>query len=503
MALSLGYDSHTEIGLVRSNNQDSAYTSPRMLMVADGMGGAAAGDLASAVAVWELRRTDEDLDARVAAARAEREASGGHPLAEGEEDPGDLVDVLTVLAGTLVRANARLVELVEDDPSLAGMGTTVCGFVLADDRLAVVNIGDSRAYLIRDGQLHRVTRDHSWVQTLVDDGRITEEEALEHPHRSLVLRVLNGSSQHEPDLGWLDIVAGDRVMVCSDGLCGLVTDAVLAPVLTAGRPRQETIDDLVALAHEAGGHDNITIILADVEADGPPGAVATIGSAATIAAPGAVEHTLAIPTQDELHPEEAKERAITEEERYSLTGRRKASAWVRVTLAFVLPLLTLAGGGALWYQYTQTRYFIGPADAQVALYRGIPERVLGVSLSTLVETDATRIADLPPYYAEKVHATIPVDDLTAARSTLAELREKAAQCIAQREARARATEPPMPPAPTETPASAESPVAEPVPSSPVALDPTASPVLSANPSIVPADMSPTPSSTPVTAPEDC
>ncbi|WP_246227914.1 PP2C family protein-serine/threonine phosphatase [Propioniciclava coleopterorum] len=271
MALTLSYDAHSEIGLVRTTNQDSAYVSPTMLMVADGMGGAAAGDLASAIATWELERTDAELDARVAAARAEREASG-EPVPTGEDEPGELVDVLTVLASTLARANDRLIERVEDDPGLAGMGTTVCGFVLADDRLAVVNIGDSRAYLVRDGSLHRVTRDHSWVQSLVDEGRISEEEALEHPHKNLVLKVLNGAAQHEPDLGWLDIRVGDRLMICSDGLCGLVTDAAMAPVLTAGLPRGETIDRLVGLAHAAGGHDNITIVLADVEDGGPAGA---------------------------------------------------------------------------------------------------------------------------------------------------------------------------------------------------------------------------------------
>ncbi|MDO5535157.1 MAG: protein phosphatase 2C domain-containing protein, partial [Propionibacteriaceae bacterium] len=469
MALTLAYDAHTEIGLVRSNNQDSAYTSPRMLMVADGMGGAAAGDLASAVAAWELEKTDGRLDDLIAAARAERlddpgsesEVSGAEPT-EGlaDEDPGDLADVLTVMAGALSRANERLVELVDDDPTLAGMGTTVCGFVLAEDRLAVVNIGDSRAYLIRDGALHRVTRDHSWVQTLVDEGRISEEEALEHPHRSLVLRVLNGASQHEPDLGWLDIVPGDRLLVCSDGLCGLVTDADIAAIATTGAPREATIERLVALAHQAGGHDNITLILADVETDGAPGATAVIGAAATVSSPETTEHTATLapvdaegaPTASDVDAEAANERTLTEEERYALTGRRRPSVILKLSLAILLPVIALAGGAYGWYQYTQTRYYIGPSDAHVALYRGVPDVILGASLSTLLETDPTRIADLPPYYATKVQATIPVDGVEAAQATLVELREKAKQCIAQREARAQATAEPTPePSPTPDP----------------------------------------------------
>lgn len=495
MALTLSYDAHTEIGLVRSNNQDSAYTSPRMLMVADGMGGAAAGDLASAVATWELRRTDEELDQRVAAARAERLAAGEPAGTPGEDDPGDLVDVLTVLAGTLARANDRLIELVEDDPSLDGMGTTVCGFVLADDRLAVVNIGDSRAYLVRDGRLHRVTRDHSWVQSLVDEGRLTEAEALEHPHRSLVLRVLNGSAQHEPDLGWLDIMPGDRLLVCSDGLCGLITDAELGAVATAGLPRPQTIERLVALAHAAGGYDNITIVLADVVTDGPAGAVATLGAATTVVAPVGVERTAQQPTLAGGQPDatsqtlEAQERAITEEERYALAGRRRRPSPLRLLLGVVLPLALLLGGAGVWYQYTQSRYFIGPSDANVALFRGVPDRLLGQSLATRIEVDDTRLGDLPPYYAERVRATIQVESLPAARSTLVELRDKAAQCIAQRDARARSTQAPSPQAsPTLTE------VATPTPG--VTPPPTVSAPASTTPT-------PTPSQTPVTAPEEC
>mgnify|MGYP001587917535 CR=1 FL=1 len=510
MALTLSYDAHSEIGLVRSNNQDSAYTSPRMLMVADGMGGAAAGDLASAIATWELRRTDEELDQRIATARAERleaaQDEGFHKLGhvEGDDDPGDLVDVLTVLAGTLAHANERLVELVEDDPELSGMGTTVCGFVLDDNRLAVVNIGDSRAYLVRGGELHRVTRDHSWVQTLVDEGRLTEQEALEHPHRSLVLRVLNGSAQYEPDLGWLDVVPGDRLLVCSDGLCGLMTDAEIARVATAGLPRQETIDRLVELAHRAGGHDNITLVLADVEQDGPVGDVAVLGAAASVTDPGRIEHTASFaPIEDDgpVDELEASERAITEEERYALTGRRKASAWVKLALAVVLPVALLAGGGFAWYQFTQTRLFIGPAEANVALYRGLPDRVLGQDLSTLLETDTTRIDDLPPYYAERVRNTIPVGDMPAARSTLIELRDKANQCIAQRRARAEATAAASAtPTPTPDPTELPNPSATPDPNA--TADPTGSPA----PAVTAFDPNGTPSPTataPVTAPEEC
>lgn len=489
MALTLSYDAHSEIGLVRTTNQDSAYVSPTMLMVADGMGGAAAGDLASAIATWELERADADLDARVAAARAEREASG-EPAPDGPDEPGDLVDVLTVLASTLTRANNRLIERVEDDPELAGMGTTVCGFVLSGDRLAVVNIGDSRAYLVRDGELHRVTRDHSWVQTLVDEGRISEEEALEHPHKNLVLKVLNGAAQHEPDLGWLDIRPGDRLMICSDGLCGLVTDAAMAPILTAGLPREQAIDQLIGLAHQAGGHDNITIVLADVERDGPLGTAEAFGAADTLGGPDNAEHTLTFSTTEaDLDPEGLQERPMTEAERYALTGRRKPAAWLRIGLGVLVPVLALVGGGTAWYQYTQTQFFIGPAREYVGLYRGVPDRVLGQDLSSLLEADQdTRVADLPPYFAERVRATIRVGDLESARSTMGELKQKAAVCVAQREERARST---ATPTPTPTPTPAHSATGDPnVPQ----------PSDSATPEVTAA---PTPTITPITPPEDC
>ncbi|WP_300081331.1 protein phosphatase 2C domain-containing protein [Propioniciclava sp.] len=501
MSLSLAYDAHTEIGLVRTNNQDSAFVSPRMLMVADGMGGAAAGDLASAVATWELEKTDADLAARLEAARAEREASPD--AVAHDEDAGSLTDVLTVMASTLAHANEKIVELVEDDPSLAGMGTTVCGFVLHDDRLAVVNIGDSRAYLVRDGQLHRVTRDHSWVQTLVDEGRITEAEALDHPHRHLVLRVLNGSSQHEPDLGWLDIAEGDRLLVCSDGLCGLVTDAAIAEVATTGAPRPEVIEQLVALAHAAGGYDNITMVLADVVADAPSGVTEAIGAAAIVTLPSEAERTitqLPVVAPDAAADAAADDRAMTEEERYALQGRRGMATRVKVLLLFLVPLLALVAGGGAWYGYTQTQFFVGPNHANVAVYRGVPDQVLGLPLSTLVETDETLIENLPPYYAERVRGNIRVESLQSARTTVVELRQKAAECVAQREARARASA-----SPTPAPDATGSPSPDPGAPSPGASAPTpgATPTWpSPAPSAMETDtsLSPTPGVTPTSPP---
>ncbi|MDN6557532.1 MAG: protein phosphatase 2C domain-containing protein, partial [Acidipropionibacterium acidipropionici] len=238
MVLSLDIRSHSEIGLVRKNNQDSGYVSPTMLVVADGMGGAAAGDLASTVAVRQVARADSHRT--------------------GEE-------MLEVLAGAVSAANDELADLVTWDHSLEGMGTTFCGVMFDGTQLGLVHIGDSRGYLYRDGNLKRMTHDHSWVQSLVDEGRITESEAAVHPHRSLLLKVLNGQPQHTPDTRLVDVHEGDRLLFCSDGLCGFVPDHVISEILG-----QESLDDAMALliteAHAAGGSDNITIVLADVVA---------------------------------------------------------------------------------------------------------------------------------------------------------------------------------------------------------------------------------------------
>lgn len=498
MTLSLRYSAHCEVGLVRRSNQDSAYISPTMLMVADGMGGAAAGDLASTVAIDELRKTHESLAERLAAAGQHRVDAGDAastdttpgrrtPQADDTREHAEPLvstaeDLRTVLAGAIARANDRIVELVSDDPALDGMGTTVCGVLLQDDGVAIVNIGDSRAYLLRDGVLRRLTRDHSWVQTLVDSGRITEQEALEHPHRSLVLNVVNGSPQHRPDLDHHVLREGDRIMICSDGLCGMVTDAQIDELIH-GADRDEVIASLVALAYSTGGHDNITIVLADVVTGEPEGVTALLGAATTTPIPAA-EHTASLPLLEE-DPAALSERAITEEERYALQGRRRPAAAIKLLLLFVIPLLMVLGGGFAWYRYTQTQYFVGADDEVVAIFQGVPDKMFNLPLSKVVEPSQTRVDDLPPYYARLVDATIPAAGLEGARATVGELKVKAEQCIAQRKSHA---------SPTPSPASSPSP----------------SPTAPTSPGTVSPGVSPTPtptvrsgSPTPNPAPEEC
>lgn len=235
----------SDVGRRRSMNQDSAATSPRLLIVADGMGGHAHGEVASSVAVDEALR----VDARMASTDMAT------------------VDLVAELAGALEKAALRLTQRAQDDPALRGTGTTVVAFLIDGTRFGIAHIGDSRAYLLRGGKLDRLTRDHTLVQTLVDSGRISEEEAATHPRRSWLIRTLQDGSAPEPDLFWHDAVVGDRYLLCSDGLTAVLSDAALQEILAGEADRGGAVRRLIAAANEGGGPDNITCIVADVVVD--------------------------------------------------------------------------------------------------------------------------------------------------------------------------------------------------------------------------------------------
>jgi serine/threonine protein phosphatase PrpC len=234
--LAVRYAMKSDVGRERDGNEDAAYAGPRLLAVADGMGGHAAGEVASAAAIETLKSLDADVP------------------------PGEL---LNVLARAVHEAGAKLHDMVEADPSLRGMGTTLTGIMWSGSQLGLVHIGDSRAYLLRDGDLFQITHDHTVVQALVDDGRITPEEAASHPQRSLLLRALGGPSA-EPDLELRDARPGDRYLLCSDGLHEAVDADAITRVLAGVAEPEEAVAELVDLANQAGGPDNITCIVADV-----------------------------------------------------------------------------------------------------------------------------------------------------------------------------------------------------------------------------------------------
>jgi PPM family protein phosphatase len=236
MGLTLATAARTDAGRVRSHNEDAVFASPRLVAVADGVGGHAAGEVASAVAIGALaglekRRLREPLPAALEAA-----------VREG---------------------NATIAFVAGARPATRGMGTTVCAVALHERTLVVAGIGDSRAYLLRDGALRRLTRDDSLVQRLVDEGLLDDEAARAHPQRSVVTAALDGDPGRAPALTSLGAQPGDRVLVCSDGLSDLVDDDALAEVLGT-LPRERAADRLVELALAAGGRDNVSVVVADV-----------------------------------------------------------------------------------------------------------------------------------------------------------------------------------------------------------------------------------------------
>ncbi len=236
MTLVLRYIARSDRGLVRSNNEDSVYAGARLLALADGMGGHAAGEVASQLVIQALRTLDDD-------------------------EPGG--DLLAQLDRATHNGNAAIAAQVEHSPELEGMGTTLTAILFAGSRIGLCHIGDSRGYLLRDEQLTQITRDDTFVQTLVEEGRITAEQAHTHPQRSLIMRALTGQ-EVEPTLTIREARAGDRYLLCSDGLSDVVSEETLADTLVSIPDHKECADRLIELALRGGGPDNVTVIVADV-----------------------------------------------------------------------------------------------------------------------------------------------------------------------------------------------------------------------------------------------
>ena len=404
MTLQLKYVTHSEIGLIRKNNQDSGYASPHLVAVADGMGGAAAGDLASAVAIDTIRKIDSPT-------------TGEH--------------MLEVLASAIHQANDKIAELIESDFSLEGMGTTVTGAMFDGTQLGLAHIGDSRAYLLRDRHLERLTHDHTWVQSLVDDGKISESEAALHPHRSLLLKVLNGQPTNDPDLMMVPVLPGDRLMFCSDGVCGLIDDDVIESALRLP-DLNDAAERLVVEALHEGGIDNITVIVADVVESGGSDDIIVLGAASEHPFPADgvprgqrpeddADDTLMTKLADFEAP------PADDEERYSPQAPHKGR--FRKPLIGLLALLLLAGAGlGIAYGWTRTQYFIGADQDKVAIFQGLSDSLPGLSLSRVYEVQQLTVSELPPFYQDQVKANIDVSSLDSARATVAELTDAAKRC---------------------------------------------------------------------------
>ncbi|MFI0810779.1 Stp1/IreP family PP2C-type Ser/Thr phosphatase [Streptomyces echinatus] len=435
MSLSLRFAAGSHKGMIREGNEDSGYAGPRLLAIADGMGGQAAGEVASSEVISTLVALDDDV-------------------------PGS--DLLTSLGTAVRRANDQLRTMVEEDPQLEGMGTTLTALLWTGQRLGLVHIGDSRAYLLRDGVLTQITQDHTWVQRLVDEGRITEEEATTHPQRALLMRALGSGDHVEPDLSIREVRAGDRYLICSDGLSGVVSQQTLEEALASYQGPQETVQELIQLALRGGGPDNITVIVADVlDLDTGDTLAGQLSDQPVVV--GAVAET-----QHHLHDNGIMQTPAGRASHLGRQGRRHGGGefgppgsgdttgyipaddyadddftkprkrrWLKTSLFGALALAVIGGGLYGGYRWTQTQYYVGTKDEHIALYRGISQDLAWVSLSK-VENDHPEIElkYLPPYQQKQVKATIPEGGLEAARTKVQELAVQASACRKQTERQA-------------------------------------------------------------------
>jgi serine/threonine protein phosphatase PrpC len=385
-SLTLRYTARTDVGLRRSSNQDSGYASSRLIAVADGMGGAAAGDLASATTMNIVRTLDRDL---------------------GDDDPR--ASVLQAVRD----ANRRLGEIAAVDPSVDGMGTTLEAMLWTGEHFVTAHIGDSRSYRLRDGELSQLSHDHTFVQSLVDEGKLTLPEARVHPHRSLLLRVLLGRADNEPDISQVEGQAGDRFLLCSDGLTDMVDDATIAATLGMD-DLDQAADRLIELALAGGGLDNVTVVIGElVEADGTtPGDSQLVGAAAERPRrrPSTTRTTATLAPPPDI-----------EELRYSYVPPRRLSR-LRFGVAAVIVALIIAAGTTALYRASQSQYFVGVSNGHVAIYRGVQADVPIVRLNSVVERTDLPIAALTRVNRDLVVDGIEARDRADAEATVARLR---------------------------------------------------------------------------------
>lgn len=472
--LIMRYAARSDVGRVRAKNDDSAYVGRHLAVVADGMGGHAGGDVASAATVLDMIHLDrDDYDAEA-----------------GEAD--------TVLADEIQTANSLLSELVHMNPKLAGMGTTVTALLLAGGKLHFAHIGDSRAYRLRNGKFEQVSVDHTFVQRLIDEGRLRPEEAETHPHKNVLMRVLGDvDASPELDLDVLDVEPGERWLLCSDGL-NYVAGHVVERTVRETKSLRECAEKLVDLTLEAGSPDNVTVVMVDIAEQTPddvntaavqvvPAIVAATALASKTAPPAGSagstyagkasesakddnsagrsdktpeeaagpakepepstdphlgEHLSAEVLREELstRPHElvgAAASAAASGSIPSIAGRtvaRRAATvlthkaepdredadeykppvrrrrWLTISIAAAI-VAVLGIGLWLGYAWTQTRYYIGEHDQRVAIFNGVSQRLGPIPLSTLETVTDIRMSDLPEFSQQRVRQTVPARDL--------------------------------------------------------------------------------------------
>ncbi|MCC3300946.1 PP2C family protein-serine/threonine phosphatase [Arthrobacter sp. zg-Y895] len=473
--------------MVRFKNDDSAYVGRYLAVVADGMGGHAGGNVASASTVLDLVHLDSSVH---------------------EDEP------LTVLADEIQAANSLLSELVTTSPQLSGMGTTVTALLLHEQRLALAHIGDSRAYRLKDGRFEQISIDHTFVQRLIDEGRLQPEEAEVHPHKNVLMRVLGDvDASPELDLATFDVEPGERWLLCSDGLTAVLRDSDIEGVLRGTSDLQECVDTLVELTLAGGSPDNVTVAVIEIDEDPDAGSAPATAplsevssrdnvyrpTAAVAAAPPVTEdepgprtentaarddaddadsereraqlirqdlasrpHVLVgaaslatetgeIPIVTKRSAERRAARMLThkadsEEQAEQQTGDSPRTGWKRWLLPAFLTVVALLLAVVVWlgYTWTQTRYYVGSYENRVAIYNGVSQTIGPIQLSHVTDVSDIPVDSLAEYHRNRVEDTLPARDLEHAGEIVSELRDTAKAVL-------------CPPVNTDSPTAAPSP----------------------------------------------
>ena len=374
----------TDVGETRSGNEDALLLGDSVFAVADGMGGHLAGEVASEAALEPIRAL---------AGRVFDNAS----------------DAVTALRAAVVAANDTVSDLAEREPAYHGMGTTLTAALVEGRRLHLAHVGDSRAYLLRDGSFSQLTDDHTLVQHLIDEGQLTREEAARHPQRSIITRAIGVSREVEVDSMSLELVAGDQLLLCSDGLTGVVSDQEIAQTLQSIGDPDETVQRLIDLANGAGGPDNITVLL--LRYDDPDG-------------DGAKTHrTITITTRDEdpagdwagrlgtygRFSRNAGETRTEEEPKQvgQILGRAAA-----IVLALVVVVGVVAGGARFLLSQS---YYVGLDGERIVIYQGVDLALGPLDLARVVEQSELTVDDVPSWYRDSLEAGLTAADLNDAR----------------------------------------------------------------------------------------
>jgi PPM family protein phosphatase len=445
MTLALRYAVRSDVGLLREGNEDAAYAGPHLLAVADGMGGYEAGEVASAAVISTVA-----------------------PLDRAAMPESELIDAL---AAAVTTAKQALRRIVDSDPSVGSMGTTLTAMLWAGGAAAICHIGDSRAYLVRDGDLYQITRDHTFVQALIDQGRIRPEEASTHPQRSLLLRALDGRTDADPDLSMLDAKVGDRYLICSDGLPVAVSDEQILHALIEKTEPGDAVVALIDLAIRGGAPDNVTCIVADViDPDrggmAPTNAPVVVGAAVTannhdtkpFSMPGmdgaigmttlgtipAAHTTQTRPAHSSVQqpavrtasgqrmpasPSPAGRHAaepVSQEEGVGAFQRRRRR-WPLMTSILALFVLLVAAGLFIGNQYVHSQYYVGIRHGKVVLFRGLDQQLLGISLSSPYRYTGIPVAAIPAQDVQAIHQN-SAGSLTQASQLVANIRSAYTTC---------------------------------------------------------------------------